>query len=769
MSDLFATEHDSPEGSGSFNTELLVEAIAAIRRRWIWVAAVALIGMGFGVVHYLITPRLFQASTKIHIQRKTLASLANPQMAFYEGLFNFEYYPTQYKLIASNGVAERVVRSLRLWENPKFGGKNSERSPDSSVAPTSAQDEAAIARMARRLRISVAPEKGTELVNLRFVHADPEFSAMIANEWAQQYIQLGIDQRRTRAGAATDFFTNQIRDVRAEISGRRQDLNSLTREAENLSLDADADLANERLKALESARTEAQQDRVRLEAAYQQLQGQSQAAIARNRGASEAGALERDLRAKEQEVSSLRERYRPGHPTLSDAEAALEEAENAYRRGITRIASATREQARSDYRAAVSREDQLAEEIAQTRSQATEDSTQSSEADSLRREILGLETRLTQLQQQQSGSSATSDLSETNDTNVHVIERAVPPGGPFQPNLKNDVMSGLLFGGMLGLLLVLGVHYMDNTIKTPEQAERTFGLPTLGIIPDASAKSRRYGYRYGRYGYRYNYRYSYSSYGGEAKSSANQQSSEDESTDPNIELIPLRKPHSVLAEAYRSLRAALLMSSADTLGAVAVTSADVGEGKSSTAVNLGIVMAQLDKRVLIIDADLRRPRQHKIFEVSNRTGNVTVLTGGSDLSEAVQLTQVANLSVLTSGPIPPNPSELLSSNKMGQMVDEARKYYDFVIIDAPPVLAVSDPMLVALHVDGLVLTVSAGILRRDHARAARARLQVAGTKVLGLVLNRFNPEGTGSKYRRYRYNYKSSYRSSDSSIRDTAA
>ncbi len=211
--DLLATEHGAGESSGLFESELLVEAVGAVRRRWLWVLAIALIGVGFGIVHYLITPRLYQASTKVHIQRKTLASLTNPQMAWFEGMWNFEYYPTQYKLIQSSRIAEQVVRSLRLWEEPQFGGKPT-AVEDNTLASTPEQDEAAIARMARGLKVKVAPEKGTELVNIRFVHADPALAAKIVNEWAQQYIQLGVDQRRTQAGAATDFLTGQIRTLK---------------------------------------------------------------------------------------------------------------------------------------------------------------------------------------------------------------------------------------------------------------------------------------------------------------------------------------------------------------------------------------------------------------------------------------------------------------------------------------------------------------------------------------------------------------------------
>ncbi len=680
-------------------------------------------------------------------------------MAWFEGLWNTEYYPTQYKLIASNGVARRVVRSLRLWEDPRFGGGWQPTQGD--VAPTPEEDEAAISNLSRRLRVTVSPEGGTELVNINFVHADPEFAAKIVNEWAAQYIALGIEQRSTQAGAAASFFSGQIEDIRNRIAAKNRELNAVTRQSQSLSLDAEEDLADKRLRDLESDRNAAVTQRVALEAAYQQLQSQSAETIARTSASSELTLFEAEVREAERTVATLREKYREGYPDLVDAERVLTEAKSAYTGAVNRAARAARQKARSEYQAALSREDNLAEEIAQVRASATLDSNQASEAGNLRRELQGLNQQLLSLQQQQAASAATSDLSEAKDTNVHVIERATIPGAPFQPNLQRSAFSGTALGVLFGIVLVLGVHYLDNTIKTPEQAERVLGLPTLGIIPDANAKGRRYGYRYGKYGYRYNYNaQSYGDYAGENTLTAVELTDDEER---KIELMPLDRPHSVLSEAYRSFRAALLMSSAEKIEAISITSADAGEGKTSTVTNLAVVMAQLGKSVLVIDADLRRPRLHKVFEISNRIGTVTALTGGASLAQATQVTQVPNLTVMTSGPIPPNPSELLSSAKMDSLIDEARRLFDFVIIDAPPVLAVADPMIVARHVDGLVLTVASGRLRRDHARAARSRLQLAGIKVLGLVLNRFSPDGSGSRYRRYRYHYDSRDQTRDSS------
>ncbi len=748
--DLLMTEDGGRATQEVVGSEVVAEGFQVVRRRWPWIALAALVGIGFGVLHYVVTPRLYQATTTVHIQRRTLASLTNPQMAWFEGMWNLEYYPTQHKLLESSALAERVVRSQRLWEDPRFAPRVSQ-SEAGSQAPTTAEDEAAVASMARRLRIRVEPIKGTELVNLRYVHADPDFAALIANAWADEYIRMGIEQRRSQAGAASDFFVNQIDDVRRQLEAKRQELTALTRESRNLTIEGDEDLANERLKSLEAARNAASSERVRLEAVYQQLQSQSAETVARTVAPTEVGVLEATVRRYEQEVANLAERYRAGHPAMLEAETALEEARAAYQRGVAGIAAAARQSARADFQAAEAQELQLESEIADTRSAATADSSDNAQVESVRKEIEGLNEQLADLQRRQATSASTTALSETNDSNVHVIERAIAPTAPFQPNLKRDLATGALIGSILGMMLVLGVYYFDNSIKTPDQAERTLGYPTLGVIPDVNARGNRYGYRYVQYRREKE---------DDSKHSVRARTVQESAGERRIELIPLDHPQSAIAEAYRSLRAALLMSSAEAIESVVVTSADAGEGKTSTAANLGVVMAQLGKRVLVIDADLRRPRQHKVFDLSNRLGVVTVLTAGAALPQVVQATRVENLHLLASGPIPPNPSELLSSTHMEELIRDAREAYDLVILDAPPILAVSDPMLLSASADGLILTVSSGLLRRDHARIARSRLELADSRVFGLVINRYVPQ-TGSKDRRYRY--ETYYRSADSS------
>ena len=217
-----------------------------------------------------------------------------------------------------------------------------------------------------------------------------------------------------------------------------------------------------------------------------------------------------------------------------------------------------------------------------------------------------------------------------------------------------------------------------------------------------------------------------------------------------IELVPHRNPRLAVSEAYRSLRTALLLSSAEDLKTVAVTSAEPGEGKTATTCNLAVVMAQLGRRVLVVDADLRRPRMHKIFHLPNRRGLVSHLTGNLDLDEICFATEVENLSICPAGPIPPNPSELLASDRMRELLTLMRSRFDFVLIDTPPALPVADAVILGAYVDGMVVCARAGVLVREDAKACRDRLRYADLKIFGLVLNRYS-DSAGRYGKRYQY------------------
>jgi capsular exopolysaccharide synthesis family protein len=287
-------------------------------------------------------------------------------------------------------------------------------------------------------------------------------------------------------------------------------------------------------------------------------------------------------------------------------------------------------------------------------------------------------------------------------------------------------------------------------------------VPTLAVIPDIADDGRNYGY-FRRY-------YGQGPAGAPKKSRKSRWLEKRSSGDTApIELLPHSRPRLAVAEAYRSLRTALMLSTADELKLVAITSAEAGEGKTSTASNLAVVMAQLGKNTLLIDADLRKPRQHKIFRVSNRLGLVSHLTGTAEPDNILGRTSIPSLFLCPSGPIPPNPSELLSSERMRQFLEVVRARFDFVIIDTPPALAVTDAILLGAMADGVVLCCRAGYLQREGARAVRDKLRIAEVRVLGAVLNRYRSMSGGyGSSRKYLYYESYGAQEDTGTVSDTA-
>jgi capsular exopolysaccharide synthesis family protein len=296
---------------------------------------------------------------------------------------------------------------------------------------------------------------------------------------------------------------------------------------------------------------------------------------------------------------------------------------------------------------------------------------------------------------------------------------------------------------------------MDRTLKSTEEVERLLGLPVLAVVPDISNESKTAGLL-GRYGYGYGY-----GYGQKAPTVASTAKAVTKAArvrkranegEVQIELLPHLRPRLAVAEAYRNLRTALMLSSARQLKVIVVTSAVPSEGKTSTAGNLAVVLAQLGKKVLLVDGDLRKPRQHEVFHATNKVGLVSYLTHGAEADKIVFRCDIENLFLTPSGPIPPNPSELLSSERMTEFLRFVRAQFDIVIIDSAPTLAVTDGILIGAQSDGVVLCLRAGYVQRRDAKSCRDRLLQAEVKLLGVVLNRHQGiEG------RYRSGYSGSY------------
>jgi succinoglycan biosynthesis transport protein ExoP len=735
----------------------LSEWLQVVRRRWILLAATCVLGVSVASVHYAMTPKMYQATAVLQIERRALTPLiGTTQTPWLEDWWNMEYYPTQYKLLESRGLAERVVRNLRLAEDPFFnhGGQPlatlAPGAPPAPDSPTAEADLAVVGQLANRLRggLAVEPVRTTQLVNLTYRSTNPEFAARVVNGFAETFIDWGIENRSTTAGNASSFLTSQIETLKKEIHTKEAQLQAVSRTSNIVELDSGSNVINQRLEAINKSYSDALRDRIEREARYRELLNTPKEAIAE----SQPDGLYTDLKRKQLDLERQYEidlrTFRKDFPKMIEQQATIERGRQHLAGVVEEMADRARKTAYAEFQTALRQEKALEQEMRGLKSEALDETSATGDYHNLSLEVDTRRNLLDQVLKAQSETEVTARLQGTKESNVRIVDRALAPGGPSSPNLKQDLSSGLLFGLVFGVGLVLLLEYFDRTVKTAEQVERLLGLPTLAVIPDINDTGTGYGgYRgYGGYGYGISL-----GKGNKGKGTGSRRWLEKKKNEmpARIELVPHEGPRLAVSEAYRSLRTALLLSSAHELKVVAVTSAVASEGKSATASNLAVVMAQLGRRVLIIDADLRKPRLHEVLQVSNRVGLVSCLTGGADLEAIVARTSVPQLYAIPSGPIPPNPSELLASERMSELVKAARARFDFVVIDTPPLLPVTDATLVGNLVDGVTLCLRAGKVTREEARSCLDRLNRAGVKVLGVVLNRHMLNQGGYADRRY--------------------
>lgn len=731
--------------------------VAGVRRRWALILVFCLIAGTFALIRYSLTPKEYRAAAIIQIERKRLSLLALGQAGWLEDWWNMEYYPTQYRLLRSRGMAERVVMNLRLHEDPAFTGHAAGRLlPQGDSISTNLDDAAELARLAGRLMggLSVNPIEDTQLVELTYRSTSPELAARIANGYAEAFIEWGIETRNTDVGRASDTLSAQIETLRQEIEDRQLQLNTFTHDLED-TLDPAGEALLERRRTLETQSNLVITERIAKEAAYRQLLDLSDAMIANTASGGAVSDLSDQIFELESEYKEKLETYTPEWPGMIELSNRIEEKKEQLARLTKETANQVRDRAYAEYQRAWKEEKEIAEEVGKVAEEARQKGSSALEYNNLLTLVNTRKELLNELLKRQSQTEVASRIQTAQESNVRIVDSAVVPGAPFRPLLKKDLARALLLGLILGLGSVVLLEYLDRTIKTPEDLENLLGLPNLAVIPDIDESRRGRGWRYGtrrgsEYDYHYNYGYGYGYGRGEQRAAGRKKGGKPEGPE-SIELLPHRRSRLPICESYRSLRTALLLSSAHALKLVALTSAEPGEGKTATTVNLGVVLAQLKRRVLIIDCDLRRPRMHKVFQVSNRLGLVNVLTGQAALDRALSETVVPNLSICPAGPNPPNPSELLSSDRMAECLAAARQRFDIVLIDTPPVLPVADAVILGCQVDGVVLCARAGVLQRDAARLCRERLKYEEIRILGTVLNRYRARSGRYYDKRYKY------------------
>ncbi len=677
-----------------------------------------------------------------------------------------DFYQTQYKLLSGRGLADTVVERLKLYENPEFVGKVENRKKP--IDPTDhVFREGLIDDFLARL--SVKPVRLTRLVDVSFDAREPKLAADCVNDLAAAFIDLNINMKYAATEQATTFLSEQIKSLQTEIEQKGKQLQEFEAGANIIALSDTETTVIDRLGQLNQALTEAQIDRSRKEATWNGLRNVGPDYVPEAINNLLIQRLREDYVRLKREYQKMEERFQPDYPELQRTKVEMESARKSLDDETQNLVKG----AYSEYQTALNKERSLQAEFDEQKNAAFKMNSSAVLYNGLKVEIQNKKTLLDSLLRRESETGVEARLKGLRTSNIRIVDRARVPVRPSSPNKKRNLILALLLGLGGGVGLAFLFDLLDNSVKTSEDVERYAGLPTLGVVPKFSLEGTNKAYSYGR---RLKGRGEPAQLEAAAQpgvaASAELVSSADAAGGPAgagaaapfvatvekaeaprvIELIPHFFPNSRLAESYRSIRTALLLSSADRpVKSIAVTSALPGEGKTVSAANLAITLAQSGKTVLVIDADLRRPRQHRLFKVKNTFGLTTYLTDSVPIKDVVKSTDIPNLFLVNAGPIPPNPAELLGSEKMTRFIKMMSEECDFMIFDLPPMLEISDALVLGAKVDGLVLVVWGDKTSREALKKAREKLDMLKVRTLGVIINNVTLPHHGGYYSKEYY------------------
>ena len=707
----------------------LVDYLRVIyKRRWVAIPAF-LIVLVVGVINtYRETP-IFQARAQILIEKDSskVAGL-NDLFASQDGWYNDEFYQTQYRILQSRSLARRAVAAMKLGEHPAYKRQATagpsfnlmgtavagavavkhavfgKPQPAPREARTVGESEAEAALVDTFLgALTVLPVRNSRLVDLRFVSTEPTLAADMANALAKAYIQQNLEYKFNTSKDASAWLEEQLAEQRKKVEESEAALQQYREAHDAVAVEDRQNIVVQRLAEMNAAVTKAKTARIEKEALYNQLRSMESAGALDSFPAVLANeyvqSIKTELGALQRQQAQLAEKFGDRHPEMIRTRSAIQSTETKLRLEVQKVVDSVR----SEFESARAQEVSLSGALNQQKGEALSLNRKGIEYSVLSREAESNRQIYESLLQRTKETGISGDFKATN---IRVVDQAEVPKSPFLPRRQRDISLAGLTGLVLALGLVFFFEYLDNRIKTPQELRATLNVPFLGMVPSVNGDHQA--------------------------------------------LITQTVPPQ-FAEAIRSVRTNVLFSSAEE-GAhvVVITSAGPGEGKSVVSSNLAVSLAQAGQRVLLVDADMRRPRVHEIFDMPQEPGLSNLLVGDCKPSEAVRKwAAVSGVCVLPAGMIPPNPAELLGSKRFEEYLLTLGGHFDWVIVDSPPVLAVADAAVVANGASGVIFVVGADQTSRQAAREAVHQLQSAHARVIGAVLNRVDLERNPYYYAHY--------------------
>ena len=691
------------------------------RRRYVAVSAFVIVFLG--VTLYTVTStRIYEASTRILIERDT-PNVVSFQEVLDQGAQTDDYYETQYAILRGRGLARRTIDSLKLWNDPLFN-KQPEFSvrgllmapfnamtrwfePPRPIEPPGAEETTAQSRVIDRFlaNLDVEAVRYSRLVDVSYRSSDPVLAAKIANALGEAYIKQNVELTSTTTKEASTFLTQQLAEQRAKLEASEQALQAYREQTDSVSLEERQNVVVQRLADLNAAVTKANTTRIQKEAAYNQVK-----IALENPAAIDTVPLilsnpfvqqqKTELAALQRQRAQLSEKLGPNHPDMIKVGVAIQNAEARIQQEVAQVVQSMR----NDYEAALAEERSLTATL----------NRQKGEAQVLNRS--GIEYGVLQRDNEANRQMFEALLKRTQETgiseelkagNIRIVDQAETPRAPVSPNTFNNLLIALLGGLGLAVGLAFAFEYGDDRIKNPDELKKSLGLPFLGMVPALFDKTI---------------------------------------TNP---LITGGAPN-LFGESIRSIRTNVLFSSADEGSRlVVVTSSAPGEGKTAVSTNLSLALAQAGHRVLLIDGDMRKPRVHEVFAQALAPGLSNLLVGDKQLSDTIRESPQQGLWLMPAGTFPPNPAELLGSKKFRDLTTYLQQHFDWVIIDTPPVMAVTDASITANLAHGVLFVVGAEMTSKRVAQRAVEQLEMSQARFLGAVLNRVDLEHNAYYYSRY--------------------